>query len=173
MASNTRLYLQQNVRSIASEFDAFLADAGNRRGRSANRLASCRCDLLATSTLLTDFVDLITLALIESFLASHKEAPSTSNRRIARLRQFFRCAQRQGYRPDNPVDLVETKPDKEKLPRLIKGGDLKALDKVIVAAPQSFRETGIRADEILNLHVGDCTLNHGREGPLVREPKNN
>jgi integrase/recombinase XerD len=180
MASITRLQPHQHIRTIVSELDAFLADAEDRRGLSANTITSYRCDLLAVGTILKAQIDRITLADIESFLAGRNESPSTSNRRIASLRQFFRWAQRQGYRTDNPVDLVEAKRDYEKLPRPIKRGDLKALDKAIAAAPQPYRliftilrETGMRADEVLSLNVADVMLDRGREGLLIREPKNN
>jgi integrase/recombinase XerD len=120
------------------------------------------------------------LADVEAFLISRLESKATTNRRIASLRQFFRWAQRQGYRADNPVDLVEAKRDDEKLPRPIKRSDLPALDKAIAAAPQPYRliftilrETGMRADEVLGLNVGDVILDRGREGLLIREAKNN
>lgn len=180
MATITRLHPQQNIRTIASELDAFLADADDRRGLSANTLSSYRCDLLAASAVLIDSINLITLADIESFLSARNESPSTSNRRVASLRQFFRWAQRQGYRTDNPVDLVEAKRGDEKLPRPIRRSDLKALDRAIAEASQPYRliftilrETGMRADEVLSLNVGDVMLDRGREGLLVREPKNN
>jgi integrase/recombinase XerD len=180
MASIARLRPHQGTRTIANELDAFLADAEDRRGLSANTITSYRCDLLAVSTILTDSIDLITLADIESFLAERNESPSTSNRRVASLRQFFRWAQRQNYRANNPVDLVEAKRDDEKLPRPIKRGDLKALDKAIATTSQPYRliftilrETGMRADEVLSLNVDDVMLDRGREGLLVREPKNN
>jgi len=180
MASSTRLHPQQSVRSIASELDAFLADAEDRRGLSVNTLSSYRCDLHAAGNSLTGSIELITLSDIESFLAARNESPSTSNRRVASLRQFFRWAQRQGYRTDNPIDLVEAKRNDEKLPRPIKRGDHRSLDKAIVAAQQPYRliftilrETGMRADEVLSLNVGDVVLDRGREGLLVREPKNN
>jgi integrase/recombinase XerD len=180
MTTTSRIHARQYTGTISSELDAFLADAEDRRGLSANTIASYRCDLLAVGTVLTGSINLITFGDIESFLAGRNESPSTSNRRVASLRQFFRWVQRQGYRADNPVDLVEAKRDSEKLPRPIKRGDLKALDKAIVAAPQPYRliftilrETGMRADEVLNLNVGDVILDRGREGLLVREPKNN
>lgn len=85
-----------------------------------------------------------------------------------------------GYRLDNPVDLVEPIREDEKLPRPIKRGDLGALDHAIATAPQPYRliftilrETGMRADEVLSLNVGDVMLERGREGLLVREAKNN
>lgn len=179
MVAINRLHQQQNIRTIVSELDAFLADAENRRGLSAYTLVSYRCDLLAAGAALTDSIDLITLSDIESFLAERNESPSTSNRRVTSLRQFFRWAQRRDYRTDNPVDLVEAKHDKAKLPRPIRRGDLKALDKAIAAASQPYRliftilrETEMRADEVLSLNIGDAVLDRGQEGLLVREPKN-
>jgi integrase/recombinase XerD len=180
MAVVTHMTCAQRIRTIVSELDAFLADAQDRRGLSQNTLTAYRSDLLTAATVLTASLDTITLADVEAFLIGRQESKATMNRRIASLRQFFRWTQRQGYRPDNPVDLVETMRDDEKLPRPIKRGDLSALDKAITAAPQPYRliftilrETGMRADEVLGLNVGDVTLDRGREGLLVREAKNN
>jgi len=180
MTAITHMIRAHRIGTIASELDAFLNDAEDRRGLSQNTLTAYRSDLLAAATILTAPLDTITLANIEAFLISRQEAKATTNRRIASLRQFFRWAQRQGYRPDNPVDLVETMRDDEKLPRPIKRGDLPALDKAIAAAPQPYRliftilrETGMRADEVLGLNIADVTLDRGCEGLLVREAKNN
>lgn len=168
------------MRTIASELDAFLDDAEDRRRLSQNTLTAYRSDLRAAALGMTAPLNTITLTDIEAFLTRRQEAPATTNRRIASLRQFFRWTQRQGYRADNPVDLVETVRDDEKLPRPIKRGDLVALDKGITTAPSRYRlmftilrETGMRADEVLGLNVGDVMLDRGREGLLVREAKNN
>jgi integrase/recombinase XerD len=180
MTTITQLNRQSRTRTIESELDAFLEDAEDRRGLSRNTLIAYRCDLTAAATGLPQSIESITLANIESFLLSRRESKATYNRRIASLRQFFHWAQRMGYRTDNPVDLVEAKRDDEKLPRPIRRSDLKALDKAIVAAPQPYRliftilrETGMRADEVLSLNIGDVVLDRGREGLLVREAKNN
>jgi integrase/recombinase XerD len=168
------------MRTIASELDAFLDDAKDRRRLSQNTVTAYRSDLRAAAITLTAPLHTITLADIEAFLIRRPESPATTNRRIASLRQFFRWTQRQEYRADNPVDLVETIRSDEKLPRPIKRGDLAALDKGIAAAPSPYRlmftilrETGMRADEVLGLNVGDVLLDRGREGFLVREAKNN
>jgi len=180
MAGISQIPPRQYIRTISSELEAFITDAENRRGLSANTVASYRSDLLTAGAALTASLDAITLADIEVFLVGRKEAKATSNRRVASLRQFFRWAQRQGYRVDNPVDLVEAKRDDEKLPRPIKRSDLKALDKAIATAAQPYRliftilrETGMRADEVLSLNARDVVLDRGREGLLVREAKNN
>ena len=168
------------LRTIASEVAAFLDDAEDRRHLSPNTLTAYRSDLHTAMLTLTAPLHTITLADIEAFLMSRTESPATTNRRIASLRQFFRWSQRQGYRSDNPVDLVETIRSDDGLPRPIKRDDLPALDKAMRAAPPPYRliftilrETGMRADEVLGLNVGDVILDRGREGILIREAKNN
>jgi len=168
------------IRTLASEVAAFLDDAEDRRHLSPNTLTAYRSDLHTAMVSLTAPIHTITLADIEAFLMSRTESPATTNRRIASLRQFFRWSQRQGYRPDNPVDLVETIRSDEYLPRPIKRGDLPALDKAIATASPPYRliftilrETGMRADEVLGINVGDVILDRGREGILICEAKNN
>jgi integrase/recombinase XerD len=180
MARVTQLIAAAPVRTIAGEVDAFLDDAQDRRGLSANTLTAYRSDLLTAAAVLTAPLDAISLADVEAFVFCRQEAKATKNRRIASLRQFFRWAQRMGYRRDNPVDLVEPIRKDEKLPRPIKYSDLGALSRAIAAAPQPYRliftilrETGMRAEEVLGLNVGDIMLERGREGLLVREAKNN
>jgi site-specific recombinase XerD len=53
MAAITRLHARQNIHTIVSELDAFLSDAEDRRGLSANTLSSYRRDLLAAGNSLT------------------------------------------------------------------------------------------------------------------------
>jgi integrase/recombinase XerD len=57
--------------------------------------------------------------------------------------------------------------------------DRSALDTAIAAAPQPFRliftiirETGLRANEVLQLNIEDVDLSAGREGLLIRGAKN-
>ncbi|MDQ2997097.1 MAG: site-specific integrase [Chloroflexota bacterium] len=76
--------------------------------------------------------------------------------------------------------LIETKQDDVRLPRPIRDADLPALDVAIAKAAQPYRliftllrETGLRADEVLRLNVGDVSLEPSREGLLLREAKNN
>lgn len=180
MASVSRLHLSRAVHTIVSELEAFLADAQERRGLSANTIRSYRCDLRAAGTVLTAPLDDITMAAVETFLVARHEMPGTTNRRIASLGRFFVWAMRQGYCGTNPIALIETKREDAHLPRPIRTkDDLKALDVAIAAGPQPYRliftllrETGMRADEVLSLNIGDVTLDSGREGLHVREAKN-
>lgn len=181
MALITHLQLHRRARTIASERDSFLDDCRDLRGLSLNTLDAYRYDLAMAATALPAPLDLITTTDVEAFLVARREKPGTTNRRISSLRRFFRWAMKQGYCDHNPVDLVEAKHDDTHLPRPIRTADeLKALDAAIAAAPQPYRliftilrETGMRADEVLGLDVGDVTLDPGREGLRVREAKNN
>ena len=165
--------------TIASSLDAFLADAASRRGLSANTIRAYRYDLSAAAASLTGPLVTITTGDIEAFLAARPdEQPSTTNRRRASLSRFFRWSQRQGFRVDNPAALIETKREEETLPRPIPAAPLRAFDSAIAAAPQPYRlaftilrETGMRADEVLSLDVGDVVLDPGRESLRVREAK--
>jgi integrase len=66
------------------------------------------------------------------------------------------------------------------LPRRVRNrDDRKAIDKLINAAPYPYcaiftilRETGMRANEVLGLAVGDVVLDAGNEGLLIRSAKN-
>ncbi len=166
---------------IRAEIDAFLADLRHRRGVSENTIDAYRSDLTTAAQVLTRPLDGITTAQIETFLASRDEKTSTNNRRIASLRRFFTWAVRQGLCATNPVVDVEAKRDETRLPRPIeRESDLRALDGAIAATALPYRlmctivrETGMRADEMLRLNVGDVCLEPSREGLHVREAKNN
>jgi integrase/recombinase XerD len=172
---------QSAEHTIAGELDAFLAYTRDRRGLSANTVAGYRKDLTAAAATLPTPLDQITLADIETYLSNRREKLSTTNRRIVSLRRFFRWAVRQGYCDRNPLDVIEAKQDDEHLPRPIHtDADLHAVDGAIARFPQPYRliftllrETGMRADEVLSLNVGDVVLDPGREGLRVREAKNN
>jgi len=177
-----QLHLRQRpLPTITSERDSFLAHCRDRRNLAPNTLDAYRYDLTAAALILAGPLETITTQDVEAYLATRREKAGTTNRRIVSLRRFFRWACAQGYCASNPLDQIEAKGDDTHLPRPIdKVADLKALDAVIAAAPQPYRvmftilrETGMRADEVLSLNVGDVTLEAGREGLRVREAKNN
>jgi integrase/recombinase XerD len=172
---------QLHEHTIADELQAFLAYCRNRRGLSANTVTAYRKDLIAAGAALCAPLDKISIADIEANLVSRNEKPGTTNRRIVSLRRFFRWCIRQGYCDRNPLEVIEAKQDDEHLPRSIQtDSDLWALDGAIARSPQPYRliftllrETGMRADEVLSLNVGDVVLDAGREGLRVCEAKNN
>ncbi len=179
MATITRLR-PQSAATLASELESFLADLRDRRGRAENTIEAYRYDLRTAAQFLDQPLDTITTTQIEAFLSSRQEKPSTTNRRLASLKRFFKWALKRGLCSLNPAELVEATQDEERLPRPIRGEDIKTVDAAIAKAPQPYRliftllrETGCRADEVLSLNVGDVTLDVGREGLHIREAKNN
>ncbi len=180
MATITAFHPRPTTATIHTEIDSFLADLRHRRGVSENTVAAYRYDLTTAAQSLTGPLNAITTAQIETFLANRDEKASTNNRRIASLRRFFTWAMRQGLCATNPVADVEARRDETRLPRPIEHeSHLRALDAAIAATALPYRliftilrETGMRADEVLSLNVGDVCLEPGREGLRVREAKN-
>jgi len=179
MAPRTRQRPQRCTATIASELEAFLAHLRDRRGLAANTITSYRYDLRTATQVLTASLTDITTEEVEAFLSGRQERPSTTNRRVASLSRFFTWAQKTGLCDRNPIALIETKQDAVHLPRPIHDGDLPALDAAIAKASPPYRliftllrETGLRADEVLQLNVGDVVLEPSREGLRIREAKN-
>lgn len=179
MRTITRLR-PQSAATLMSELESFLADLRDRRGRAENTITSYRYDLRTAALSLVAPLDEITTAQIETFLIGRDERVSTTNRRIASLNRFFTWALKHGLCERNPVTLVETTQDEARLPRPIRGEDLPFLDQAIAKAPRPYkliftllRETGLRADEVLGLNVGDVVLEPGQEGLHLRTTKNN
>lgn len=180
MVRTPRSHPDEDSATLANQAEMFLLDLQNRRGLAANTISSYRYDLQTAAQTLTAPITTITTSNIENFLSSRSERPSTTNRRIASLARFFNWAVKQGLCGTNPVALVETKRNDLHLPRPIRDADLPALDTTIAhwtlpyrLAFTLLRETGLRADEVLQLNVGDVTLEPSREGLLLREVKNN
>lgn len=169
----------QQTRTIISELEQFLADLKQEDGLSENTITSYRCDLRTAGTVLNKDLTAITASDIQHFLASRKEQPGTTNRRIASLGRFFRWAFARGYVTHNPVEQINSRTPTEHHPQPIANEtELRALDQAIAAAPQPYRliftllrEIGIRTDEVLNLNRGDVILEPGREMLLVRDSK--
>ncbi|MEF3274282.1 MAG: tyrosine-type recombinase/integrase [Chloroflexus sp.] len=169
----------QHEHTIISELERFLTDLKLEEGLSDNTITSYRCDLRTAGAVLNQDLAAITTNDIQQFLASRKEQPGTTNRRIASLGRFFRWAMARGYVSHNPVDQINGRLPTEYRPQPIASeAELRALDHAIAAAPQPFRliftllrEIGIRTDEVLNLNLSDVILDPGREMLLVRDSK--
>jgi integrase/recombinase XerD len=171
---------QPPIATIASELEAFLADLREVRGLASNTIASYRYDLRTAALALTEPLGAITTRQVEAFLASRQDRPSTTNRRIASLSRFFTWAIKHELCDRSPMLLVDAKQDDVRLPRPIPLEDLPALDAVIAKAAAPYRliftllrETGLRADEVLQLNVGAVMLEPSREALRIREAKNN
>lgn len=171
---------QPPTATIASELTAFLGDLRDRRGLASNTIASYGYDLRTAALVLTEPLVAITTHQVEAFLASRQDRPSTTNRRIASLSRFFTWAIKHELCDRNPLLFVDTKQDGVRLPRPIPRDDLPTLDAAITKAAAPYRliftllrETGLRADEVLQLNVGDVVLEPSREALRIREAKNN
>ncbi|GIV90866.1 MAG: integrase [Chloroflexus sp.] len=170
---------QQPARTILGELEDFLAELRQEDRLSENTITSYRCDLRTAGLALCQELSTITAHDIQQFLASRKEQPGTTNRRIASLNRFFRWAKERGYVTHNPVEQIGGRLPTEHRPQPIANEhELRALDQAIAAAPQPYRliftllrEIGIRTDEVLNLNLGDVILEPGREMLLVRDSK--
>src|SRR5689334_21702398 len=106
MAVITPLRRNTSSQTIASELDAFLADLQERRGRAPNTINASRYALRTAAHALPQPLAAITTSQIEQFLANRHEKPSTSNRRLASLKRFFRWACKAGLCHHNPAELV-------------------------------------------------------------------
>jgi integrase/recombinase XerD len=166
--------------TLADQIDAFLTDATRRARLSQNTLRAYRYELRAAAKHFTAPLDQLTLTDLETWVHRENAAPSTVGRRIAALNRFFVWAVRNDLCFANPLVQREPRRARRYLPRPIRSGDeRRAIDTAIAAAPQPYRlmltilrETGMRPSEVIALNAGDITLDAGREGLRVREPKN-
>ncbi len=146
-----------------------------------NSLSAYRSDLGLAATYFSDKpLDQLNPVELVAFLEQMPLAPATLNRRASCLRRFFQWAVGQGLCSSNPLEHFSLPPNTRKLPRPVRQqGDLNLLDGAIATTAQPYRllftilrETGMRVGEVLALSLGDVTLDPGREGLHVRDPKN-
>jgi integrase/recombinase XerD len=165
---------------LADATDDFLADVGRRRNWRPATIDAYRCDLTVAARQLTMPLTAITEADLDLVLHDAQVALTTRHRRCASLKQFFTWAMRQQLCLTNPLTYYELPQLDERLPRPIRTQqERKAIDAAIAAAPAPYkliftllRETGLRANEVLQLNIGDVHLEAGRESLLIRAPKN-
>lgn len=115
----------------------------------------------------------ISLETIQDFIynvAKHINARSQS-RLISGLRSFFNYLVFEDYRPDNPLELIESPKTGRKLPDILSEKEIDNIIKAIdLSKPQGERnrailETlygcGLRVSELLNLKISDLFFNEG------------
>jgi integrase/recombinase XerD len=107
--------------------EAFLDMMGAERGASVNTLAAYRRDL-------ADFAGhadpaRASRADIRAFLArlSTTAAPSTHQRKLSALRQFYGFLYAEGMRPDDPTLTLAAPKPRRPLPRIVSGEDIERL----------------------------------------------
>jgi site-specific recombinase XerD len=108
-------------------------------------------------------VDVRTLRRYAAGLAERGIAPATIARRLAALRALFRVQMELGARQDNPAELLSSPKRPQRLPRVLKAGEVAALlDSIPASSPLELRDRalfelayacGLRAEEIVSLDL--------------------
>lgn len=165
--------------TIKEGLELFLADLP--RNLRPNSITAYRSDLtLAAAFFLTRPLDQFQQSDLLTFLTQPRLAPATINRRTSSLSRFFQWAVSRQFCSANPLAHFEPISPIRKLPRPVRTQtELDLIEGGIATASQPYRliftilrETGMRVGEVLALTPGDVTLAAGREGLLVRDPKN-
>ncbi len=167
--------------TLSELYESFLDNLASLNQVRPNTLRAYRYELAsaAKDARFQRPLDDLALADLEGWLARGDVAASTLGRRTASFSTFFIWAQRHGYCERNPLKGRTPIRIRRRLPRPIRSlSERVDLDIAISNAPAPYkliftllRETGMRVGEVLDLRVGDITLDMGREGLRVREPK--
>jgi integrase/recombinase XerC len=108
-------------------------------------------------------VDVRMLRRYVAGLSERRIAPATIARRLAALRGLFRTQMELGARADNPAELLSSPKRPQRLPRVLKAGEVAALlDSIPAATPLEQRDRalfelayacGLRAEELVTLDL--------------------
>jgi integrase/recombinase XerC/integrase/recombinase XerD len=108
-------------------------------------------------------VDVRMLRRYAAGLAERGIAPATIARRLAALRALFRTQMQAGVRDENPAELLSSPKRPQRLPHVLKAGEVAALlDSIPGATPLELRDRalfelayacGLRAEELVSLDV--------------------
>jgi len=108
-------------------------------------------------------VDVRMLRRYAAGLAERGIAPATIARRLAALRALFRTQMQAGARADNPAELLSSPKRPQRLPHVLKAGEVAALlDSIPAATPLEVRDRalfelayacGLRAEELVTLDL--------------------
>src|SRR4051812_28543588 len=119
-------------------------------------------------------VDYRTLRRWAARLSDRGSAPSTTARKLASVRSFFRTLVEHGELGSNPADLLPAPKQPQRLPRTLKPDDVAGLlDSIPASTPLEQRDRalfelayacGLRAEELVNLDVGSIDF----DGEQVR-----
>lgn len=107
-------------------------------------------------------------------LATQGFSPRTQARKLSSLRQFFRFLAREGLRPDDPTELLDSPKAPPPLPKALTEAEMKELiigaaalpdaqAPVALAAIELLYASGLRVSELVTLPAGALL----REAPLV------
>jgi integrase/recombinase XerC/integrase/recombinase XerD len=108
-------------------------------------------------------IDVRMLRRYAAGLAERGIAPATIARRLAALRGLFRTQIQAGARVDNPAELISSPKRPQRLPHVLKAGEVATLlDSIPAATPLELRDRaifelayacGLRAEELVSLDV--------------------
>ncbi len=109
-------------------------------------------------------VELRTLRRYLAALSEQGQAATTVARKLAAIRALFRVQVAAGRRPDNPAELLSAPKRPQRLPQVLRPGDVAALlDRIPVTTPLEQRDralfelayaAGLRAEELVSLEIG-------------------
>ena len=137
------------------DVEAFLEDLKHRRGLSAHTIKSYRSDLLQFAAFVEDSLgierlDKVDVLAIRAFLAElHQNgiARSSTARKLASIRTFFRYLTREGKLDRNPARLVSTPRLDQKIPPRLEQSEVERL----LECPDPTTELGRRDRAMLEL----------------------
>jgi integrase/recombinase XerC/integrase/recombinase XerD len=125
-------------------------------------------------------VDVRVLRRYVASLSGRGQAPTTIARKLASLRGLFRVQMEIGARAENPAELLHSPKRGQRLPRVLKAGEVAALlDRIPATTPLELRDramfelayaSGLRAEELVSLDVdqvdfdGECVRVEGKGG---------
>ncbi|MGI8429637.1 MAG: tyrosine recombinase [Solirubrobacteraceae bacterium] len=108
-------------------------------------------------------IDIRTLRRYAASLSERGHAPTTVARKLASLRGLFRIQVELGERAENPGELLTSPKRSQRLPRVLKAGEVAAmLDRIPAGSPLELRDramfelayaSGLRAEELVTLEV--------------------
>ncbi|HEX4008992.1 MAG TPA: tyrosine recombinase XerC [Solirubrobacteraceae bacterium] len=108
-------------------------------------------------------VDVRALRRYVAGLSADGQAPTTVARKLAALRGLFRSQISLGARTENPADLLSSPKKAQRLPRVLKAGEVATLlDRIPATSPLELRDRalfelayacGLRAEELVTLDV--------------------
>lgn len=108
-------------------------------------------------------IDVRALRRYAASLSERGHAPTTVARKLASLRGLFRAQVALGERSENPAELLSSPKKAQRLPRVLKAGEVAALlERIPAGAPLQLRDralfelayaSGLRAEELVTLQV--------------------
>jgi site-specific recombinase XerD len=108
-------------------------------------------------------IDIRSLRRYVATLSQRGQAPTTVARKLASLRGLLALAVTRGERSDNPAELLSAPKRAQRLPRVLKAGEVAALlDRIPATTPLELRDralfelayaSGLRAEELVTLDL--------------------